>query len=81
MVIVFENVTVTSVRTGVSSKTGNPYGFLQFFVPASSEIYEIPFFGDDVQALERVTPNTTIAKLPMLLEPAPRGGVRIRLKK
>lgn len=79
MLVTFENVVVTNVRTGVSNKTGNPYGFLQFFVPASSEIFELPFFGDDVQALERVSPNTQISKLTFFLEPAPRGGVRLKL--
>lgn len=78
MVITFQDVRITSVRTGISSKTGNPYGFLQFFVPSSSEIFELPFFGDDVQALELITPNSAVQKMTFALEPAPRGGVRLR---
>lgn len=79
MIVTFENVTVTNVHTGVSHKTGIPYGVIQFFVPASSESFEVPLFGDDVQALERVSPHTQIQKLTFFLEPAPRGGVRLKL--
>lgn len=78
MLVVFKDVRVTSLRTGISSKTGNPYGFLQFFVPAENSIYDLPFFGDDVAALEGIEPNAPIATISFALEPAPRGGVRLR---
>lgn len=78
MLVVFKDVRITSKRVGVSSKTGNPYGFLQFFVPSDNLIFDLPFFGDDVQALESITPNTSINAISFALEPAPRGGVRLR---
>lgn len=77
MVIVFENVSVTSVRTGISSKTGNPYGFLQFFVPGENQIFDLPFFGDDVAALDAIEPNSKLAKIAFSVVPAQRGGVRL----
>lgn len=77
MLVTFSDVRITSVRSGVSNKTGNAYGFLQFFVPASNQIFEVPMFGESVQALEGITPNSTVSKISFSLEPAPRGGVRL----
>lgn len=78
MLVTFSDVRITSIRSGVSSKTGNPYGFLQFFVPATNQIFEIPMFGESVQALEGITPNSTVSKISFSLEPAPRGGVNLK---
>lgn len=77
MLVTFQDVHVTAVHTGISSKTGNPYGFLTFFLPASNELFEIPFFGESVQALEEVQPNSTVSKISFKLAPARRGGVQL----
>lgn len=78
MLVTFQDVHITSIYTGISSKTGNPYGFLSFFLPASNEMFEIPLFGEDVQALEGIQPNSTVSKISFSLAPARRGGVELK---
>lgn len=76
MIITFSDVRIFECSQ-FSTKAGNPMGKLTFATP-DNELFELLFFGNDVQALGNIQPQSTIAKISFRLAPASRGGVTLR---
>lgn len=77
MLVTFKDVLVLEVYSGVSKKSGNPWGRIKFLDMPNADVYEVSVFGDASAALSEIQPKSTINAISFDLRPDRSGGVRL----